>query len=58
VLIESTTSKIIVGNFTDSLGYVKLKKLLSETKPLEAVYNQEKLEEEIVSILKFCFFKP
>jgi len=45
VLIESTTSRIIVGNFDDSQGYNKLKKLLSETKPLEVVYNNETLND-------------
>ena len=58
VLIESTTSKIFLGNFRDTHGFNKLKKLLSETKPLEAVYNNEYLDEEIIKILKTCFFNP
>lgn len=48
VLIESTTNKITIGNFKNSPTFLKLKKLLIETKPLEVIYNEDRVTEEVL----------
>ena len=35
-----------------------MRKLLVETKPLEVIYNEDTLNEEIMHMLKTCYFHP
>ena len=58
MLIETTTNQITIGNFKDTETFISLKKLLIETKPLEVIYNEERLNEEILTMLKTCYFHP
>jgi len=37
---------------------MNLKKLLAETKPLEVIYAEDLINDEILAMLKTCYFHP
>ena len=57
-LVESTTHEFYIGQIQDDEKFTKLRRLLYITKPVEIVYNQEFIRDDLTQIFRSLPYRP